>query len=508
MEVVFGERKMKNLNKWLGRTAYQLMPDRFFNVGGLPGVIGKNPNGRILKDWNDRMPNWQPNEKGEYTNDYYYGGNLKGIIAKLDYLKELGFDMIYITPIELSESYHHYNPSEQEKIDSWLGTWDDLKELCNEAHKRDMLIMCDMVFNHTGESPYKYDPKKKQWYKRNADGSYSLWWGFPGMYEVNLDDKTYQQAMKKVLLKYLSCGVDGFRFDLGENYTKSFLLVMQEIKDEYPEAIIVLEMWGSAYDKGLENGKIFDGQADSIMNYPLSDAILRWTRWGAYTHFSYWFENVYKHYPKEVQDVLLNNIATHDTPNTLTMLVGDKMNSSVFNGAIWDIESPWRHENSFDTYAFRKFEADNDTLSREKYELGKKLTRIATAIMYTIPGIPCVYQGTEISEMGYKDPFNRKPYDWSRQNEQEMKDFFKGIGTFRRNNKDILAEGYTRLLSIDENVLMLERYIEDKSLILAVNRKSEQKEIHIPDDYKEIYGIYDSNKHRLNPYGIVIARKN
>ena len=118
MEVVFGERKMKNLNKWLGRTAYQLMPDRFFNVGGLPGVIGKNPNGRILKDWNDRMPNWQPNEKGEYTNDYYYGGNLKGIIAKLDYLKELGFDMIYITPIELSESYHHYNPSEQEKIDN------------------------------------------------------------------------------------------------------------------------------------------------------------------------------------------------------------------------------------------------------------------------------------------------------------------------------------------------------------------------------------------------------
>ena len=92
--------------------------------------------------------------------------------------------------------------------------------------------------------------------------------------------------MKKVLLKYLSCGVDGFRFDLGENYTKSFLLVMQEIKDEYPEAIIVLEMWGSAYDKGLENGKIFDGQADSVMNYPLSDAILRWTRWGAYTHFS------------------------------------------------------------------------------------------------------------------------------------------------------------------------------------------------------------------------------
>ena len=77
-----------------------------------------------------------------------------------------------------------------------------------------------------------------------------------------------------------------------------------------------------------------------------------------------------------------------------------------------------------------------------------------------------------------------------------------------KNNKDILAEGYTRLLSIDENVLMLERYIEDKSLILAVNRKSEQKEIHIPDDYKEIYGIYDSNKHRLNPYGIVIARKN
>ena len=98
-----GEQKMKENVKfeaWLGRTAYQLMPDRFYKIDASLEAI----EGRRIKEWDDRDPDWQPNEKGEYVNDYYYGGNLKGVEAKLKYLKDLGFDMIYMTPIEESFS--------------------------------------------------------------------------------------------------------------------------------------------------------------------------------------------------------------------------------------------------------------------------------------------------------------------------------------------------------------------------------------------------------------------
>ena len=138
-------QKTNNLNIWLGRTAYQLIPDRFFRFGNVPNEI----EGRLLKDWNDRMPNWKPDSDGVYRNNYFYGGNLKGIAEKLSYLKGLGFNMIYITPIEESVSYHHYDVGNHLNIDPWLGTWSDFRDLCNKAHLLDILIMVDLVFNHT-----------------------------------------------------------------------------------------------------------------------------------------------------------------------------------------------------------------------------------------------------------------------------------------------------------------------------------------------------------------------
>lgn len=493
----------KDLSKWYSRTAYQLMPDRFSNFGGLPPKM----QGRTLKSWQDRMPNWEPNNKGIYLNDYYYGGNLKGVTSKLKYLKSLGFDMIYMTPIEQSSSYHHYDVGNQEEIDPWLGSWDDLKELCKRAHELDILIMCDLVFNHTGiESKYYNDSKYKNWYKYDQNGKNVFWWGFTNMPECNTMNKEYQEAMKNVALKYLSNGVDGLRLDLGENLPKSFLMKIQEVKKQFPEALIVGEMWGIATDKSGDDVKINNGQLDSVMNYPMSDATLRWTRWGFAKHFEYNFRRVFEEYPENVQKVLLNNIGSHDTPTTLTMLAGDKMNGNVFDKQIWDIESPWRNNNGFNTYKFRQYEAENDKLAPESFRNAKNLTKIASAIMYVLPGIPTTYQGTEIVETGYKDPFNRKPYDWSRE-EQEMKDFFTGLGIFRKNNSDILKSGKSKLIRADENVIIIERYTDSSSLCLAVNRSSQTQKLSFDEAYHEIYGINDSNKYNLNPYGIVIVRK-
>ena len=496
-----------NTNCWYGRTAYQIMPDRFCKIGEEPIELPD----RVTKSWNDRMPNWQPASDGEYYNNYFYGGNLKGIISKLDYLRNLGFDLIYLTPIEFSFSNHHYDPGNHLEIDPWLGTWLDFEQLCEQAHERGMLVVVDLVFNHVGiHSIYYEDIKYADWIKRDAEGNPINWWNFKDLEECDTHNSEYQEEMTKVVRKFLSMGADGIRLDLGENLPKDFLQAIGRVRTEYPDVIFIGEMWGIATDKSEEDAKILDGQLDSVMNYPISDAILRWIRWGYDGHFKYNYERVYGEYPVKVQNVLLNNVATHDTPTTMSILVADGMNGNVFDGQIWDIEAPWRSETGFDTYGFRKFECDHDIIEGEKYILGKMLTKIAISLLYTIPGIPCVFQGTEIADTGYKDPFNRKPFDWEK-DEPDMIQFVKTMGQYRHENRDILAEGKNRIIRVDSEVIVIERYLEEGGHIyLAVNRTNNPQSIMIPDDGTESKIIYSNGKNsktELDRYGIYIVRQ-
>lgn len=490
---------------WVGRTAYQIMPDRFFRKGD---SVLEHINGRKLKDWHDRMPDWQPDNDGEFRNLYFYGGNLKGVESKLFYLKNLGFDMIYLTPIEESMAYHHYDVGNHSMIDPWLGTWEDFKSLCESAKKLGIAIVVDLVFNHTGiNSVYYNNSKYQSWYKKTQSGKQIFWWGFTDMPECNTLCKSYQDAMTKVIEKYLENGANGIRLDLGENLPKEFLEAIAYVKEKYPSCIFIGEMWGIATDR--VDSKLFDGQLDSVMNYPMTDAILRWTRWGYDKHFSYNFNRVYGEYPERARNLLLNNIATHDTPTAMTMLVGDKMNSDVFNKKIWDIESPWLQGECFNTYKFREYEAQHDVLPENEYIHGKRLLKISLAIMYTIPGIPCVYQGTEIADMGYKDPFNRKPYFWDRPDE-EMKIFVKQLGKIRKENADILRTGSAAILKITDSLLILERKTDSAKIILAINRTETTQQIDLQQYVQEepvtLLKTNNSYFQKLNPFGIVIIR--
>ena len=488
-------------NIWLGRTAYQLMPDRFFRKGGVPQHI----NGRILKDWNDRMPNWQPDYDGEYRNLFFYGGNLAGVEEKLEYLHDLGFNMVYMTPINQSVSYHHYDVGNHLMIDPWLGDWNDFRSLCESAKKYGMLIVPDLVFNHTGIDSI-YMKQYQKWYKRREDGQLVCWWDFPDMPECNTMLAEYQDAMTRVVGTYLENGASGIRLDVGEILPKEFLYAIARVKERFPEAIFIGEMWQIATDSN--DPKIFDGQLDSVMNYPMADAVIRWVRYGKDEHFRYTFNRVYGEYPQSVSNILLNNIGTHDTPSSMTMLVGDMMNSDVCHKRIWDIEDPWRHGDKFDTYNFRKFMADYDVLSEGQYLHGKRLLKLSLVLMYSIPGIPCVYQGTEICEMGYKDLFNRKSFRWDNR-EDEMKSFVKELGKYRKENTDILSTGEAKILKCTEKVCILHRQFENKRLIIAVNASNEEHLLDIDGhEFRVVLQIDNSSKERLSPYSAVILREN
>lgn len=465
-------RHFETPKRFKGRTGLQIFVDRFYREGAPPEPM----EGRILKDWNDPIPNWEPDSNGEYQNDYFYGGNLKGITVKLDYIRANGFNLIYLSPLGLSETSHHYEPIDQLQIDPWIGTWEDFQELCEEAHKRDILIVVDLVFNHMGvkspifqealNNPYS---KYHDWFEWDKNGNPVFWGGFTNMPQCNKYNPNYQDYACYVALHHINMGADGIRLDLGENFPQVFMRKFRkEVKAENPEVLIVNEAWG--FDNHREKPQLDGTQADSVMNYPLADAIIRWVRYGNAAHFSYNVGENLK-YPKEAQDVLFNHLDTHDTPRVLDLLEAEGILEDPYQGACWDIEGPWRHGNWFDTYGFRSWEFMHDNIDMD--EAFAKLTT-AVIIQYFMPGIPIVFAGTEVGVTGYKDPFNRKPYPWDNPNDKILK-YYRRLGRLREENREFFSETGDIEINVSHEDLKIVRRNSHGERILHVSRKAHTK---------------------------------
>ncbi len=456
--------------RFKGRNGLQIFVDRFFRAGEKPKAM----EGRILKEWSDTTPNWEPEADGVYMNNYFYGGNLQGIIAKLDYIRNNAFNLLYLSPISLSETSHHYEPTDQMQIDPWIGTWEDFEELCQEAHKRDILVTVDLVFNHMGSSSPIFrealrNPNSRyhNWFEWNERGNPIFWAGFDNMPQCNKMNEEYQDYACRVAELYMRMGADGIRIDLGENFPKEFMAKLREcVKSINPEAILVSEMWGLATKR--ENSQLDGEQVDSVMNYPLSDAIVRWLRFGNKGHFQYTVEEL-KKYPEQVQEVLWNFLDSHDTPRAVNMLVGDGILEDPFKGACWDIEGPWRHERWFDTYGFRRWENENDWMDIEN---ARAILKAASAIQYFMPGIPVVFAGTEIGMFGYKDPFNRKPYNWEHA-DSKLLEHYRTLGEIRRKYYRLFEEGVDIQIEISEDTLEILRRKNSEELMLRVIRATD-----------------------------------
>ena len=142
---------------WVNETVwYQIFPDRFYRSGTTKYNV---PQDRYLHQRWGSQPEWRPNHQGEITNSDYFGGDLEGIIQKLDYLQSLGITCIYLNPIFEAHSNHRYDTADYTKVDPLLGTKEDFKRLCKEANKRGMHIMLDGVFNHTGSDSIYFNRK-------------------------------------------------------------------------------------------------------------------------------------------------------------------------------------------------------------------------------------------------------------------------------------------------------------------------------------------------------------
>src|SRR5574344_261639 len=189
--------------------------------------------GRAQLRWGE-MPVWKPDADGMIKNAEYFMGNLLGIIEKLDYLFELGIEIIYLSPIVLSQSNHRYDTADYEEIDPYCGNEEIIKQLCEEAKIRGMKIILDGVFNHTGNLSKYYNQfsyfnsvgacqgEKSpyfSWYKRDEKGNQQFWWGFENLPEVNSNNNEWVNFIcgkGGVIDKWFSWGISGVRLDVAD----------------------------------------------------------------------------------------------------------------------------------------------------------------------------------------------------------------------------------------------------------------------------------------------------
>lgn len=437
---------------------YQIFADRFCKVGEQEF----DKHGRMHVYWNER-PDIAEDGK-DYRADDFFGGNAKGIMSRLDYLKSLGVSCIYLSPIFKSSSNHRYDTGDYLQIDELFGTEDELRALVAKAKKKGIAVMLDGVFNHTGaDSRYfnkdgRYhevgayqsrESKYFDWYYFNEyPNDYHCWWGSTVVPTVNKSAEGYRKLILGeggVIDKWSAAGVVGWRLDVVDELPIDFTTELcKAIKSKGEDMLVVGEVWEDASVKiayDLWRPYFMGGQLDSVMNYPFKEAILAYTLDGDREKFADRVSLVLEHYPKQSLDTLMNLIDSHDTVRALTYLSGV-------------------------TPPETKRERADFKLSVEQYALAKQKLCFAAALQYTLPGVPCVYYGDEAGVQGFEDPLNRGTYPWGRE-DVKLIAYYKSLGKMRRKYAEFL-KGETVFIPDDE-LLIFERRSESGTLTVYAN---------------------------------------
>ena len=464
---------------WLaGGVMYQIFPDRF--ARSLRSRMGEGktgvPEDRTLReDWGGQ-PVYQPDALGKVRNNDYFQGDLRGIEEGLDRLKELGVTCLYLNPIFEAHSNHRYDTADYERVDPLLGEEEDFRSLTETAARLGIRVILDGVFSHTGADSRYFNREGRYpgpgaynspaspyfpWYHfRRWPDDYVGWWGFDTLPEVEETTPGYMAYMlgeKGIVRRWLRAGAAGWRLDVADELPDAFLDGLRRaVKAEQPDALLLGEVWEDASTKrsyGHRRRYLLGRQLDSVMNYPFREAILAFLRGGAAADFMNTVMNIAEQYPPQALRLLMNHIGTHDTERAITALAGEPDGG---RGRDWQ--------------AARR-------LSGTERRRGLALMRLATALQYCLPGVPCIYYGDEAGLEGYKDPFNRGCYPWGEE-DAGLLSWYRRLGQMRR-VASVLKEGGIRFLPAGNDVICLERFGEG-ALLCAVNRSEEDRWIPLP----------------------------
>ncbi len=423
--------------EYFGAVMYQIFPDRF-NAVGECDTEGKLRPFWLHSDKND-IPSYLPNGWGEVENCDFYGGNLRGITAKLDYLKGLGVGAIYLNPIFKAWSNHRYDTADYRVIDELLGTEADFRELCDKAHERGIRVILDGVFSHTGSNSRYFDKlgvfgggayrcpdsPYRSWYDfEKYPEVYTSWWGIETLPCVKEMDDGFKafiiDAQDSVLEHWINAGADGFRLDVADELPDEFIAAFRSrLKALKPDSLLIGEVWEDASSKisyGKRREYFTGGELDSVMNYPFRNAIIDFvTSNDDGKFFSQIVMTIAENYPREVLLTLMNSLSTHDTERVLSRL---------------SPESP----------PYEKSECAGYTMPENARAEAIARLYCAVLLQFTLPGMPCIYYGDEIGMEGLGDPFCRAYFKWELVECSSIREFFARIADIRTSS-DTLKYG-------------------------------------------------------------------
>lgn len=400
---------------------YQIFVERFFNGDEL----NSPPN---LCDW-----------EAEPQSKSFFGGDLSGILKKLDYLEDLGINGIYLTPIFTSPSNHKYDITDYFEIDPYFGNKEIFRELVDEAHKRNIRIVLDAVFNHCSD---KFPPfqdvvqngkasKYYDWFHIHDEEvsknpiNYETFGYISSMPKLNTaNPETKQYLLDCIRYWTKEFQIDGWRLDVSDEidhrFWREFRTVLKEIN---ADAIIIGENWHDALPW------LMGDQFDSVMNYPVTKLVLDFFAKGSIdaVSFSDQLGGYLMRYPDQVNEVMLNLLDSHDTERFL-----------------------------------HSCEGRQDKL------------KAAAAFLFAYPGIPCTYYGTEIGMTGNYDPGCRRGFCW-RQEEWNLDvyEFYKKLIRLRR-TEAALRFGDVSFPS-SRSLFAMRRSYQTECILVLINNTEEQQ---------------------------------
>ena len=387
-------------------------------------------------------------------------GNLRGIIEHLDYIKDLGIDVVYLTPIFKSNSCHKYDTIDYYQVDPSFGTTEDLKELVQKSHERGMKVVLDAVYNHSGREFFAFQDilekgeksKYLDWYFIDELPPRGEWGEIPnfkcfgyygGMPKLNLKNPEVEKYITDVACYWIKeCDIDGWRLDVGDEishfFWKNFRKAIKAVKKDM---LIIGEIWHYA-------GDFLEGDEwDTVMNYPFY-------------------------------------------LNLIDLLADEKINVSQFVQNLGYLKGRlnkkcyplmWNLIDSHDTARFLHLCHDN-----------KKKQHLAAAFQLLLPGMPMIYYGDEFAMPGANDPDCRRGMYWDEEyQDKEMFEWYKQLLKVRKNHACIVEGEPIEIAARDEEeTIVLTRKNGEETLALIFNCSSSAR---VFNEYAQKYDLLREN---------------
>ena len=494
-----------------GKVMYHIFLDRFNR--GSQTKLKPMPKRHIHTSWNEEMQ-IGPDNEGIWNNDFY-GGDLKGIENKLQYLKDLGVDIIYISPVVKSQSNHRYDTADYEMVDPYAGTNEDLKNLCDKAHELDIKVILDAVFNHTGnDSKYfnefgtysnlgAYQSKDSIYsnfyrkHEENGQIKYEYWWGMKNLPECDGYSKEwidYITGENGIIDKWFDLGIDGLRLDVADELNDEFIKkIRTAVKRNKQDGFILGEVWKNPMR--MNRGYISSGRAmDSVMDYLLIDALLRYFKYSDKDKLNQILNEILIEYPDDTIKTLMNFTSTHDITRAINLMATDEFQK----------HGEWAWNLNNDNYDWCK----NYHLSKEDYNNGKKRLAPYIFTLTFFPGILSIFYGDEIGMQGMGNLSNRKPYP-KENHDKEVFAIFKTAGNIRK-IETFLRDADIKIKEINDNYFSFERYDKNNKMLITVSRIGYDQDINTPEEYQtpsKVYTLNNSKINHLTPYGAIAIKK-